>query len=82
MKVIELEIVTISKMQSVNTLTADGKYSLLSRDNSMQKVQMHFFKKQKTFCEFFSAFVKSTLKFEHFRKKMILIAYVFPKLRT
>ena len=41
-KVIELEKVTLSDMQSlktfVNTLTAHEKYSLLSRDNSMQAI--------------------------------------------
>ena len=38
--------------------------------------------KQKSFCEFFSAFLESSLNFEHFQKKMTLIAEVFPKLRT
>ena len=43
---------------------------------------MHFSQKQKTFSEVFSAFFKSTSNFEHFQKKMTLIAYVFPKFRT
>ena len=38
--------------------------------------------KQKTFPQFFTAVLKSRLKFEHFRKKITLIAHVFPKLRT
>ena len=38
--------------------------------------------KEKIFSQFFSAFFKSALKFEHFQKKMTLIAYVFPKLPT
>ena len=38
--------------------------------------------KQKPFSEFFSAVLKSRLNFEHFqKKKMSLIADVFPKLR-
>ena len=82
----EFEKVTISKTQSVktfvNTLPADCKYSLLSRDNSMQKIQMHFSHKQKTFSQFFSAFFKSTLKFEYFQTKIARMVYVFPKLRT
>ena len=43
---------------------------------------MHLSQKQKIFSEFFSAFFESALNFEHFQKKMTLIAYVFPKLTT
>ena len=53
----------------VNTLTADDKYSLLNRDNLTQRVQILLIQKQKTFSEFFSAFLKATLNFEHFPKK-------------
>ena len=53
----------------VNTLTDDDKYSLLYRDNLMQPIQILLSQKQKTFSEFFSAFLKSTLYFEHSRKK-------------
>ena len=66
----------------VNTLTADDKYSLFSRDNLMQPVQIHLSQKQKNFSGMIVAFFKSTLNFQHFQKKMTLIAYVFPKLRT
>ena len=52
-----------------NTLSADGKYSLLNRDNLTQPIQMQVSRKQKTFSEFFSAFLKSSLNFEHFQKK-------------
>ena len=39
--------------------------------------------KQKTFSRYSSGFLKSTLYFGHFqKKKMLLIADVFPKLRT
>ena len=53
----------------VDILTADDKYSLLNKDNLMQPIQMQLSKKQKTFSEIFSAFLKSRLNFEHFRKK-------------
>ena len=52
-----------------NTLSADGKYSLFNRDNLTQPIQMQVSRKQKTFSEFFSAFLKSSLNFEHFEKK-------------
>ena len=64
----------------VNTLSEDDKYCLLYRDNLLQPLQILLSQKQKTFSEFFSAFLKSTLNFEHFQKKMTLIADVFPKL--
>ena len=49
-----------------NTLSADGKYSLLNRHNLMQPIQMQLSRKLKTFYEFFFAFLKSSLNFEHF----------------
>ena len=52
-----------------NTLSSDGKYSLLNRDNLTQSTQMHLSRKQKTFSQFFSAFLKSSLNFKHFLKK-------------
>ena len=52
-----------------NTLSADGKYSLLNRDNLTQPIQMQLSRKQKTFSDFFSAFLKSSLNFEYFFKK-------------
>ena len=52
-----------------NTLSADGKYSLLDRDNLTQRIQMELSRKQKTFSEFFSSFLKSSLNFEHFQNK-------------
>ena len=66
-----------------NRLSADGKYSLLNRDNLTHPIQIQVSRKQKTFSEFFSALLKSNLKFEHFqKKKMSLISDGFPKLRT
>ena len=64
------------------TLTADDKYSLISRDKRMETIQMHLSQKPKIFSQFFSAFFESALNFEHFQTKMTLIAYVFPKLPT
>ena len=64
----------------LNTLTDDDKYSLLYGDNLTQPIQILLSEKQKTFFEFFSAFLKSILNFEHFQKKINLIADVFPKL--
>ena len=52
-----------------NTLSADGNYSLLNRDNLTQPIQMQLSRKEKTFCDCFSAFLKSRLNFEHFFKK-------------
>ena len=48
----------------------------------MQPIQMHLSQKQKSFSELFCAFLKSTLNFELFQKKMTLLASVFPKGRT
>ena len=53
----------------VNTLTADGKYSLLNRDKLTEPLQILLSEKEKTFSEFFSSFLISTLNFQHFRKK-------------
>ena len=64
----------------VNTLSEDDRYCLLYKDNILQPIQIILSQKQKTFSEFGSAFLKSTLNFEHFQKKMTLIADVFPKL--
>ena len=49
----------------VNTLSEDDKYCLLYRDNLTQPIQILLSQKQKTFSEFFSPFLKSTLNFEH-----------------
>ena len=64
----------------LNTLTDEDKYSLLYRENLTQPIQVLLSQKQKTFFQFFSAFLKFTLNFEHFQKKMTLIPDVFPKL--
>ena len=53
----------------VKSLTDDEKYSLLYRENSTQPIQILLSQKQKIFSQFFAAFLKSTLNFEHFQKK-------------
>ena len=63
-----LVICKISRL-FINTLSADGEYSLFNRDNLTQRIQMQLSRKQKSFSEFFSAFLKSSLNFEHFQKK-------------
>ena len=52
-----------------NTLSADGKYSLLNRDNLTQPIQMEVSRKQKNFSDFFTAILKPNLNFEHFLEK-------------
>ena len=78
-----LVICKISRL-FINTLRADGKCSLFNRDNLTQPIQMKVSRKHKTFSQFVSAVVKRNLNFEHFqkKKKMSLIADVFPKLPT
>ena len=53
----------------LNTLTADDKCSVLNEDYFKQPIQVLVSRKQKAFSQFFSAFLKSTLNFEHFQKK-------------
>ena len=53
----------------VNTLAADEKYPVLNRDNLTIPIQMQLSQKQKTFSQFFAAFLKSTLNFKHFESK-------------
>ena len=66
----------------LNTLTANDKYSLISKNKWMETIQMHLSQKQNIFSWFFWSFFESALNFKHFQKKMTLIAYVFPKLPT
>ena len=53
----------------VNTLTADDKYSLLTRDNLTQPIWTILSQKHKAFSPFFLPFSKCTLNFEHFQSK-------------
>ena len=53
----------------VNTLPADEKYLVLIRYNLTIPIQMQLSQKQKSFSEFFGAFLKSSLIFGHCEKK-------------
>ena len=66
----------------LNSLIADDKNSLISRNNWIETIQMHLSQKQKIFSEFFSEFFQSALNFKRFQKKMTLIGYVFSNLAT
>ena len=54
----------ISKIESlfVNTFTADDKYSLLNRENSVQPIQMQLSQKEKIFPDFL--IIAKTIEFE------------------
>ena len=65
-----------------NTLAADEKYPVFNRDNLTIPIQMQLSQKQNTFCQFFLPFLKSSLNFKYFKKKMTLIDFVFSKIRT
>ena len=66
----------------LNTLTANDKYHLNSKDKWMETIQMLLSQKQNIFSLFFSAVFESALNFVDFQKKMTLIADVFLKLPT
>ena len=51
----------------LNTVTADDKYSLISKEKWMQTIHMHLSRKQNFFSEFFCAFLESPLNFVHFK---------------
>ena len=53
----------------VNGLTADDKYSSTHMKNLPQQFQTPLSPKQKTFSEFFIAFLEYAWKLEHFEKK-------------
>ena len=66
----------------INTLAPDEKYPVLNRNNLTLPIRMQLSQKQKPFSQFFAAFLKFRLIFEHFEKKKTLRAFLFPKLRT
>ena len=49
----------------VNTLTVNDKDYLLKRENLAQPIDIQLSQKQKTFSEFFLAFLKSKLNYKH-----------------
>ena len=63
-------------------MTADEKHSLLNRGDSTQTIRTELSQKQKVVSQLFIGFWKSTLNFEHFQKKMTVIADFFPKIRN
>ena len=64
----------------VNTLAADEKYPVLNRDNLTIPIQMQLSQKQKTFSQFFAAFLKSSLNFLYFKKKYDPHRFCIPKI--
>ena len=52
-----------------NKLTVDENYYLLIRDNLTETIQIQLSRKQKTFLQFFLAFLKFLLDFKHLPKK-------------
>ena len=52
-----------------NTLIVNEKYYPLNRDNLTQPIQMQLSQQEKTFFQFFLAFLESILNFKHLRKK-------------
>ena len=63
-----------------NTLTVNDKHFLLIRDNLTETIQKNLFQKQKTFFQFFLAFLKCILNFKHLAKRLTLAADVFPEI--
>ena len=53
----------------VNALTADDKYSGSNMQNFPQQFQTPVSHKEKTFSQFFIAFLKCAWNLEHFQKK-------------
>ena len=72
-KIIELKKSVLDTLKFfrlfLNTLTADDKYSLISRDKWIQTIQMHLSQKQNIFSHFICEFFESALNSEHFQKK-------------
>ena len=50
-------------------MTVNDKHYLLNRENLAQRIQMQLSEKQKTFLEFFFAFLKYILNFKDLPKK-------------
>ena len=53
----------------LNELMVNDRHYPLNRDNLTQPIQMQLSEKQKTFSEFFFAFLKSILNYKHLPKK-------------
>ena len=66
----------------VSTMTINKKYPLRNRENLRLPIQMQLSRKQKSFSQFFVAFLESALNFKHYNKNIMVIANVFMKLET
>ena len=66
----------------VNRFPTNEKYPVLKRDNLTMPIEMQFSRKQKTFSELLLHFRNLYEILNSLRKKMTLIDFVFPKLRT
>ena len=64
-------LVVICKISRLfrNTLSGEGKYSHFNRSNLTQPIQMQVSREQKTFSNFSSSFLKSSLNFGHSQTK-------------
>ena len=50
-------------------LTVDEKHYLLNRDNLTEPIQIQLYQKQKNFCDFHFAFLKSMSNFKYLPSK-------------
>ena len=66
----------------VNTLTGDVKYLVLDCENMLLPMQMNSLKNQKLFLNFLSLFWNLHEMLNILKKRMIVLANVFPKLQT
>ena len=66
----------------VNSLTDNGKYSFLNRDNLLQQLQIQISQKEKTFSHSFFHFGNLDSISNFVEKKVTLIADVFLNLLT
>ena len=64
----------------LNALTANDKYSCSNMKNLQQQFQTPLSQKQKTFSEFFIAFLKCAWNLEHFQKKDEYISLILSKI--
>ena len=64
----------------VNTLATYEKYPVLNRDNLSIPIDMQLSEKQKTFSEFFDAFLRSTLNSKYFEKKVVPHGFCFSEI--
>ena len=66
----------------IDTFTGDGKYGAQDSDNFPLPIQMLLFEKLKHFSQFFLPFLELYQILNILKRKMIVIANVFLKLKT